>query len=125
MSSMMNSQIHPRGKKEIKEKENIIFENANFVNQFKELKNAFDTCENNKMNNGDKNTKKINDYNFIDFYTKYRENNKGKITKNRKLNSVKLNKTSLYRITTFIFIFKWKIIIFITPFFLYHIALFF
>ena len=94
MSSMMNSQIHPRGKKEIKEKENIIFENANFVNQFKELKNAFDTCENNKMNNGDKNTKKINDYNFIDFYTKYRENNKGKITKNRKLNSVKLNKTS-------------------------------
>ena len=94
MSSMMNSQIHPRGKKEIKEKENIIFENANFVNQFKELKNAFDTCENNKMNNGDKNTKKINDYNFIDFYTKYREYNKGKITKNRKLNSVKLNKTS-------------------------------
>ena len=94
MSSMMNSQIHPRGKKEIKEKENIIFENANFVNQFKELKNAFDTCENNKMNNGDKNTKKINDNNFIDFYTKYRENNKGKITKNRKLPSVKLNKTS-------------------------------
>ena len=94
MSSIMNTKIKPRSSKKVEEKENIIYENANFVNQFKELKNAFDICENNKINNDDKFVNKINDYNFIDFYNKFRDIKNRKIIKERQFNSIKLNKTS-------------------------------
>ena len=94
MSSIMNTKIKPRSSKKVEEKENIIYENANFVNQFKELKNAFDICENNKINNDDKFVNKINGYNFIDFYNKFRDIKNRKIIKERQFNSIKLNKTS-------------------------------
>ena len=104
ISSMMNSQVNQSDRMKIDNNENIIYENVNFMNQFKELKNAFETWDdnninninnnNNYFNNNNKFIKKANNYNTNYYYNTLRENNNKEIIKTRKLNSAKLNKTS-------------------------------
>ena len=95
ISSIINSQINQSDKIQIDSNENIMYENADFINQFRELKNAFEIIDNNNNNF----IKKMNNYNSInDFKNKYyntlREKNNKKAIKSKKLFSAKLNKNS-------------------------------
>ena len=103
ISSMMNSQVNQSDRMKIDNNEIIIYENANFMNQFKELKNAFETFEDNNINNNNKNyfnknnfIIKENNFNNNHYYNTLRENHNKEIIKSRKLNSAKLNKTSYH-----------------------------
>ena len=102
ISSMMNSQMNQSDRMKIDNLENIIYENANFMNQFKELKNAFENFDDNNINNNknyfnnNKFIKKADNYNTHYYYNTLRDNHNNEIIKTRKLNSAKLNKTSYH-----------------------------
>ena len=99
---MMKSQMNQSDRMKIDNLENIIYENANFMNQFKELKNAFENFDDNNINNNknyfnnNKFIKKADNYNTNYYYNTLRENHNNEIIKTRKLNSAKLNKTSYH-----------------------------
>ena len=100
ISSMMNTQLNKsdRMKGDYSEK-TIIYENANFMEQFKELKNAFDVCDNNNYINIQNNNKNNSIEEINNYYNSYVENKKKKkeIKMLRKYKSEKLNKTDYYR----------------------------
>ena len=96
VSSMMNSQINKGDKLQLDNEKTIIYENANFMNQFKELKNAFETYDFVNNNNNDNNNIIIRAYNYNNKYNSFRENHNQikDIKKLSKNNSAKLNKIS-------------------------------
>ena len=98
ISSLINSN---ENKELTHDSNNIIFGNKNFINQFKELKSAFETYGND-IKNVDKNNLKFQDYQENKDFKTYREESDNIIKRNfqgykkitRKLNSAKVRSNS-------------------------------
>ena len=81
ISSMMNSRINQSDKS--------IYDNVNFIKEFKELKNAFETCDN--INND----KTLNNFNiYIHYYSTLKKNPNRDINKVRKFSSASCRNSS-------------------------------
>ena len=100
ISSVMSTNGEKSSKLKINDSKNIIYENTDFIKQFKELKNAFDFYSENNNNLKDENNYEGKNFNFKTFRENpdniKKENHQGEKKIVRKLNSAKIRKNSYH-----------------------------